>query len=149
MPETGVRKGARSGRERSSGGRTVMSLGVAAAGTPALLQRTEPDPGPGQVWLETLWSGVSAGTEIALVRGTDPHHLINWDRDLRVFAAGPPGAGYPIAGLGYMEVARVTESHHASVPAGTLVAAAYGHRTAHCASPADDVLVPLPAGLDP
>ena len=127
----------------------VTSLGVAAPGRPAFLTGSEPPPGEGEVWLETLFSGVSAGTEIALVRGTDPHHRGVWDRELRSFSPGPPTAGYPIPGLGYMEVARVATSQHADLPAGTVVAAAYGHRTGHRADPAADVLVPLPGGLDP
>lgn len=128
-------------------GRPVRSIGVAAPGEPAILDTTQPDPGPGQVWLRTLWSGVSAGTEIALIRGTDPHHEVTWDRELRSFRPGPPSAGYPIAGLGYMEVAQVAESWDDDLPPGTLVAAAYGHSTGHCAAAGD--VTALPDDLDP
>ena len=34
-----------------------------------LLPVTLPDPGPGEVSIRTLYSGVSVGTEFALVRG--------------------------------------------------------------------------------
>jgi threonine dehydrogenase-like Zn-dependent dehydrogenase len=135
--------------------RRVRSLGVASPGEPAFLDLDEPEPGPGEVWLRTLWSGVSAGTETALVRGTDPHHNCSWDRELRSFSPGPATAGYPVRGLGYMEVARVeecvppTDDDAASLPVGTVVAAAYGHQTGRCAAPARDVLVPLPDYLDP
>jgi threonine dehydrogenase-like Zn-dependent dehydrogenase len=129
--------------------RRVRSIGVAAPGRPAFLDLEEPDPGPGQVWLRTLSSGISAGTEIALVRGSDPHHRCTWDRELRSFAPGPPTAGYPVRGLGYMEVARVEERDGGALPVGTVVAAAYGHQTGRCADPARDVLVPLPRDLDP
>jgi threonine dehydrogenase-like Zn-dependent dehydrogenase len=129
--------------------RPVRSLGVAGPGRPALLALDEPEPGPGQVWLRTLWSGISAGTEVALVRGTDPHHRVTWDRELRSFAPGTPTAGYPIRGLGYMEVARITESHDPDLPVGTVVAAAYGHQTGRCAQRGRDVVVPLPPDLDP
>jgi threonine dehydrogenase-like Zn-dependent dehydrogenase len=129
--------------------RRVVSLGVAAPGRPVLLDDVEPDPGPGQAWVETLWSGVSAGTEVALVRGQDPHHQGVWDRELRSFSPGPPTAGYPVAGLGYMEVSRVTESRTDVLPEGRLVAMAYGHRTGRCADPARDLVVPVPEDLDP
>jgi threonine dehydrogenase-like Zn-dependent dehydrogenase len=131
--------------------RPVRSLGVAAPGRPVLLADAEPEPGPGQAWLSTVWSGVSAGTEVALVRGTDPHHRVHWDPRLRSFGGGGPGAptGYPIRGLGYMEVARVTGSRTPALAEGALVAAAYGHRTGRCADPAATPLVPVPDDLDP
>ncbi len=134
-------------------GRTVRSLGVLAPGTPGFVEVTEPLPGDGEAWVETVYSGISAGTEVALVRGGDPHHLMLWDRELRSFSPVPPGgratAGYPVRGLGYMEVARVAESRTPALPEGTLVAAAYGHQDGRTVRPGRDVLVPLPAGLDP
>jgi threonine dehydrogenase-like Zn-dependent dehydrogenase len=129
--------------------RPVRAIGVAAPGRPVLLDDDEPEPGPGQVWLSTLYSGISAGTEVALVRGTDPHHRVHWDPRLRSFGTPGPPAGYPVPGLGYMEVARVTGSRAPSLPDGALVAAAYGHRTGRCADPATTPLVPVPDDLDP
>jgi threonine dehydrogenase-like Zn-dependent dehydrogenase len=109
----------------------------------------EPEPGPGSVWVRTEWSGISAGTEVALIRGTDPHHQVGWDRELRSFGAGLPRAGYPLRGLGYMEVARVTESRSSGLGEGALIATAYGHQTGRCLDPANAVVVPVPADLDP
>jgi threonine dehydrogenase-like Zn-dependent dehydrogenase len=128
--------------------RRVQSLGVWAPGEPRILEVEEPEPGEGQAWVSTLWSGVSAGTEVALVRGGDPHHQAGWDRDLRVFGTGSR-SGYPIEGLGYMEVGRVTESRTAVLAEGQLVAMAYGHRTGHCADPARETVVTVPEDLDP
>jgi threonine dehydrogenase-like Zn-dependent dehydrogenase len=128
--------------------RRVRSLGVAARGEPALLDVAEPEPAQGQAWVTTLWSGISAGTEIALVRGGDPHHRSGWDPELRAFGTGPR-SGYPIRGLGYMEVGRVCESQSPTLPVGQLVAMAYGHRTGHCADPERELVVPVPDGLDP
>ena len=128
--------------------RSVQSLGVAAPREPALLHVTEPEPADGQAWVSTLWSGISAGTEVALVSGGDPHHRSGWDRELRVFGTGPV-AGYPIAGLGYMEVGRVTESRTETLAVGQVVAMAYGHRTGHCVDPARELVVPVPDDLDP
>jgi threonine dehydrogenase-like Zn-dependent dehydrogenase len=130
-------------------GRGVRTIGVSGPGCPELLDDVEPEPGPGQAWVHTLWSGVSAGTEVALVRGTDPHHRMGWDPERRSFDAGGPPAGYPVLGLGYMEVGRVTESRTASLGDGQLVAMAYGHRTGRCADPAQRPVIPVPDDLDP
>lgn len=129
--------------------RTVRSIGVAEPGRPAMLDDDEPAPQPGQAWVRTEWSGVSAGTEVALVRGTDPHHRCHWDPELRSFSVDGPTAGYPVRGLGYMEVGRVTESRTPVLTEGMLVAAAYGHRTGSCADPATQNVVPVPDDLDP
>jgi threonine dehydrogenase-like Zn-dependent dehydrogenase len=128
--------------------RRVLSLGVAAPGEPEVLTVTEPEPAAGQAWVSTLWSGISAGTEVALVRGTDPHHQVGWDRDLRVFGAGRR-SGYPVDGLGYMEVGRVTGSRTGRLAEGQLVAMAYGHRSGHCVDPDRETVVPVPDDLDP
>jgi threonine dehydrogenase-like Zn-dependent dehydrogenase len=129
--------------------RQVRSIGVVAPGQPAILDVVEPEPGPGQAWVRTEWSGVSAGTEVALVRGTDPHHLLHWDPDLRSFDDAGPPAPYPVMGLGYMEVGRVTESRTPSLAEGQLVAMAYGHRTGVCADPSAKPVIPVPDDLDP
>ena len=130
-------------------GRPIRSIGVAEPGRPVVLEDVEPEPGPGQAWVHTEWSGVSAGTEVALVRGTDPQHQVGWDPELRAFGAGAPPAGYPVRALGYMEVGRVTESRTGALAEGSLVATAHGHRTGRCVDPAQAVLVPVPDDLDP
>ena len=96
----------------------------------------------------TLVSGVSAGTELSYVKGTNPalHH--GWDTELGLFG-GPVADPYPVTRLGYMEVARVEDSRTPAVPDGTVVAMTYGHRTAYPGDPLVDRVVPLPAGLDP
>jgi threonine dehydrogenase-like Zn-dependent dehydrogenase len=129
--------------------RAIRSIAVTAPGRLAILEDVQPEPGPGQAWVRTEWSGISAGTEVALVRGTDPHHQLGWDPDLRAFGATGPRAGYPIRGLGYMEVGRVTESRTGALTEGDLVAMAYGHRTGRCADPATMQVIPVPDDLDP
>jgi threonine dehydrogenase-like Zn-dependent dehydrogenase len=126
----------------------VRSLGVEAPGRPAILEVTEPEPAEGQAWVSTVWSGISAGTEVAVVRGGDPHHAVGWDRELRVFGAGVRSS-YPVPQLGYMEVGRVTASRSPELAEGQLVAMAYGHRTGHCADPRRETVLPVPDDLDP
>jgi threonine dehydrogenase-like Zn-dependent dehydrogenase len=129
--------------------RAIRTIGVVDPGRPEILDDVEPEPGPGQAWVRTEWSGVSAGTEVALVRGTDPHHLLHWDPDLRSFDDAGPPAAYPVRGLGYMEVGRVTESRTPDLAEGQLVAMAYGHRTGCCADPSVKPVIPVPDDLDP
>jgi threonine dehydrogenase-like Zn-dependent dehydrogenase len=130
-------------------GRPIRSIGVLAPGEPAVIDDEEPEPGPGQAWVEAVYSGVSAGTEVALVRGTDPQHRLSWDADLGAFRPDRPPAAYPIRSLGYMEVGRVTESRTPAMTEGALVAMTYGHRTGRCADPSSMTVVPVPEDLDP
>jgi NADPH:quinone reductase-like Zn-dependent oxidoreductase len=97
----------------------------------------------------TMFSGVSAGTELSYVKGTNPLLAARWDADLGLFAPGPEDGGYPVTRLGYMEVGTVTESRTPVVLPGSTVAMAYGHRTAYTGDPITDRVVPLPAKLDP
>jgi threonine dehydrogenase-like Zn-dependent dehydrogenase len=99
--------------------------------------------------VETLHSGVSAGTELSFVKGTNAHLTASWNPDLGLFAPGAPPSPYPVDRLGYMEVGRVVESRTAAVGEGTLVAMAYGHRTGYLADPLVDRFVPLPDDLEP
>jgi threonine dehydrogenase-like Zn-dependent dehydrogenase len=83
------------------------------------------------------------------VRGTDPHHQIGWDPELRSFSGAARRARYPILELGYMEVARVAESRTDALAEGTRVAVAYGHRTDRSVDPGAAVVIPVPDELDP
>ena len=59
---------------------------------------TLPDPGPDEVLVDVLWSGISTGTERLL-----------WTGDMPPF----PGLGYPLV-PGYESVGRVVEAGSAS-----------------------------------
>ena len=113
--------------------------------------REEPrQPVPaGAFRVTTLFSGISAGTELSYVKGTNPFLAERWDADLGLFVPGEPNAGYPVTRLGYMEVGTVAESRTPMIPAGTTVAMGYGHRTGYIGDPVEDRVVPLPADLDP
>jgi threonine dehydrogenase-like Zn-dependent dehydrogenase len=97
----------------------------------------------------TLYSGVSAGTELSYVKGTNPYLSARFDAELGLFRDGEPSTAYPVDRLGYMEVGRVAESATPAVAEGAVVAMAYGHRTGYLADPLVDRWVPLPADLDP
>ncbi|WP_078760776.1 zinc-dependent alcohol dehydrogenase [Marinactinospora thermotolerans] len=99
--------------------------------------------------VETLYSGLSAGTELTFVKGTNPAVLTGWDAALGLFTGEPNGGGYPVRKLGYMQVGRVTEARSAAVRPGWLVAMTYGHRTDYTADPRADRFVRLPEDLDP
>ena len=104
---------------------------------------------PGAFRVTTLFSGVSAGTELSYVKGTNVLLSERWDADLGLFVPDAPDAGYPVTRLGYMEVATVTESRTPAVPAGSTVAMAYGHRTGYTGNPMADRFITLPPDLDP
>jgi len=124
------------------------SLGVLEPGVPAFFDSPAPPPQPGGFRVETVATGLSAGTELTFLKGTNPYHHRTVDRSLRLFRDGPPTSTYPVRAMGYMEVARVTDSRAPDVPEGALLAMAYGHRTAYTAGP-DELRVPLPDRLDP
>jgi threonine dehydrogenase-like Zn-dependent dehydrogenase len=110
-------------------------------------EEVKPVP-PGGFRVRTLFSGVSAGTELTFVKGTNPALHASWDPVLGLFG-GPPDQAYPVTRLGYMEVGRVSESRAPSLAEGTIVAMTYGHRTAYLSDPLRERVVPLPADLDP
>jgi threonine dehydrogenase-like Zn-dependent dehydrogenase len=114
------------------------------------VRRQRPAPlRPGTFRVRTLFSGVSAGTELSWVKGTNPYLAAGFDTGLGLFRPGAPGAAYPVRTLGYMQVAEVVASRTPVIAEGTVAAMAYGHRTGHLADPLTDRFVPLPAELDP
>ncbi len=115
---------------------------------PAFFALEVPDLEDGAVRVQTRWSGVSAGTELAYVKGTDPGFTSFRDPDLGVFVPGRASRSYPVRAMGYMEVGEVVESRRDDLPVGTLVGAAYGHRSEHVLT-ASDVVVPVPDDVDP
>lgn len=129
--------------------RTVRSLGVERPGEPYYAAYREGPAGPGQVRLDLLYTGLSAGTELTFLKGTNPSLHASWDAERGVFAPGAPAAGYPAPFLGYMEVGRVIASAAHGFAPGDVVAGAFGHKTGHTADPAQELLAPLPVGLDP
>jgi NADPH:quinone reductase-like Zn-dependent oxidoreductase len=124
------------------------NLIVAAPGRVEIADVADADVPDRGFHARTLFSGVSAGTELTFLKGTNPALHAGFDPVLGLFG-GPPGEAYPVTRLGYMEVARVERSRTPAIPDGTVVAMTYGHRTGYPADPLRDRVVVLPGGLDP
>ncbi|MGW0804924.1 zinc-dependent alcohol dehydrogenase [Nonomuraea sp. NPDC002799] len=100
--------------------------------------------------VRTLYSGISAGTELTAYRGTNPYLTRKWDTERRLFVEGRTHA-YPLTGWGYQEVGEVVEAAPdvADPPVGSLVWGIWGHR-AEAVVPADKLVGHvLPPGADP
>lgn len=106
-------------------------------------------PEGGQVRVDTLFSGLSAGTELTFVKGSNPYLHALYDAAAGVFRECAPARRYPVQSMGYMEVARVVESRTPAVAVGDVAALNYSHRTGHVLDPVSSVVTVLPAGLDP
>ncbi len=123
-----------------------------AAPRDARVVEVAPEPvGPGEVGLATLYSGISAGTELTAYRGTNPYLAREWRPDSRLFVPGEHTRAYPLDAWGYEEVGRITEVG-AGVPdglLGRLVWGAWGHRS-QAVRPADHAAARLlPECADP
>jgi NADPH:quinone reductase-like Zn-dependent oxidoreductase len=103
----------------------------------------------GQFEVKTLFSGLSTGTDLSWVKGTNPFLHCRWDAELGLFRPGPADAGYPVESFGYMQVGRVTTSETDVVRVGDVLAMTYGHRTGYRADVLVDRFVVLPADLEP
>ncbi|MEV6153792.1 zinc-binding alcohol dehydrogenase [Nonomuraea sp. NPDC052129] len=100
--------------------------------------------------VRTIYSGVSAGTELTAYRGTNPYLTRKWDTEQRLFLDGQTHA-YPLTGWGYQEVGEVVEAAPdvTDPPVGHLVWGVWGHR-AEAVVPAEKLVGHvLPPGADP
>jgi len=129
--------------------RTIRSLGVRDVGHAYFFSYEEGPPAEGQFRLDTLYTGISAGTELTFFTGTNPYLHSSWDPEFGLFRPGAPDIHFPLPFLGYMEVGQVTESRAKAVREGDIVGMAYGHKTGHTVDPVHEFYVPLPPGVDP
>lgn len=107
---------------------------------------------PNEVRIRTLFSGISAGTEMTQYRGTTPFLHKRWDADRRLFVSGEETSlTYPVRTFGYEEVGEVVEigAEVSDIPLGAHVFGTWGHRTHHVATL--EYVRPrlMPPGLDP
>ncbi|MEV4011691.1 zinc-binding alcohol dehydrogenase [Nonomuraea angiospora] len=108
------------------------------------------DLAPGSVRVRTIYSGVSAGTELTAYRGTNPYLNRHWDTERRLFVDGQTHA-YPLTGWGYQEVGEVVEAAPdvADPPVGSIVWGIWGHRAEAVVQAEKLVGHVMPPGADP
>ena len=85
-----------------------------------------------EVRLQTLFSGISAGTELTAYRGTNPYLHKRWDADRRLFiATAEEQLNYPQVGWGYEEVGEIIEvgAEVERLEVGQRVYGTWGHRS--------------------
>src|SRR5690606_3609893 len=71
----------------------------------------DPQPlGAHDVRIATLYSGISAGTEMTAFLGTSPFLNRQWDPQQRLFVEGEQSWSFPMPAMGYEEVGRVVET---------------------------------------
>lgn len=92
---------------------------------------------PDQVRIRTLFSGISAGTELTQYRGTSPFMRRRWDETRRLFVDGDDGPSwpYPVRNLGYEEVGEIVEvgAAVADLRLGQRLYGTWHHRSHHVA----------------
>ena len=111
----------------------------------------EPSLGPKEVRLRTLYSGISAGTEMTAYRGSNPYLAKRWEPERRLFVQGGTSLEYPVEGWGYEEVGEVAEVGPAvtRVEPGEVVYGTWGHRSTKVVDEDWAAARTLPSGVDP
>jgi threonine dehydrogenase-like Zn-dependent dehydrogenase len=106
-------------------------VGLEAPGHVTLMDYQEAPLAAHEVRIRTLYSGISAGTELSQYRGSNPYMTRSWDGVTRMFTEGSPTSSYPLENWGYEEVGRVSEvgSEVTRVTRGELIWGAWGHRS--------------------
>ena len=108
--------------------------------------------GAQDVRIRTLFSGISAGTELSQYRGTNPFMHRRWEEALRLFVeAGEPSWPYPVRNLGYEESGEIVEvgTDVQDLRPGQRIFGTWGHRDQHIADAAYARERLLPDGADP
>lgn len=109
-----------------------------------------------EVRIATLYSGISAGTELTAFRGSNPYLRKQWDTTQRLFVPGEATTlSYPVVGWGYEECGKIVElgsdaaEGNVNVKVGEVIYGTWGHRT-HTIVAADYAAARiLPAELHP
>jgi len=110
-----------------------------------------PEPGEGEVRVRTLYSGISAGTELATYRGTNPYLEKQWNAEAALFVPGESTFSYPVSTWGYSEVGEIEALGPGvtELQIGDVIWGRWCHRS-HAVLPTQKSRGHvLPAGLDP
>lgn len=141
-------------------------LRIAAPRSVAVIDQPSVPLEAGQARVRTIFSGISAGTELTAYRGTNPYLTSVWDPESRLFAPGAEALGYPLDGWGYSEVGEVVElaplngdsaanpvaaapANDAPVQVGDIVWGIWGHRDEGIMAAESLRGHVLPEGMDP
>jgi threonine dehydrogenase-like Zn-dependent dehydrogenase len=111
----------------------------------------DPALGPGEVRLKTLYSGISAGTELAAYRDSNPYLSKRWDGERRLFLDGEGSLRHPIEAWGYEEVGEVAEvgAEVSLIRPGEVVWGTWGHKSTAVVAEDWAARRRLPAGANP
>jgi 2-desacetyl-2-hydroxyethyl bacteriochlorophyllide A dehydrogenase len=110
-----------------------------------------PEPAAGEVRVRTLYSGISAGTELSMYRGTNPYLAKRWDAEAALFLPAEVTLSYPVHIWGYSEVGEIDASGDgvSGLEVGEVVWGAWCHRS-HAVLPTEKLRDHvMPPGLDP
>jgi 2-desacetyl-2-hydroxyethyl bacteriochlorophyllide A dehydrogenase len=129
-------------------GRVVTFEGPMKVG---IREYEEPALGPGEVRLRTLYSGISAGTEMTAYKGSNPYLTKRWEPERRLFIEGETTLEYPVEGWGYEEVGEVSEigTEVTTVGPGEVVYGTWGHRSTTVVDEAWAAARVLRSGVNP
>ncbi|KRQ87620.1 putative zinc-type alcohol dehydrogenase-like protein YjmD [Caloramator mitchellensis] len=87
-----------------------------------------------EIRLKTLYSGISAGTELTAYRGSNPYLSKKWNADLRIFENTETTTySYPLKAWGYEEVGQVIEvgEEVKDIKIGDIIFGTWGHKSTH------------------
>lgn len=85
-----------------------------------------------EIRVKTIYSGVSAGTELTTYRGFNPHINKSWNSKLRIFEnSNTKKSRYPVDDWGYEEVGKIIElgSEVDALELGDIIYGTWGHKT--------------------
>jgi 2-desacetyl-2-hydroxyethyl bacteriochlorophyllide A dehydrogenase len=129
-------------------GRVVTFEGPQKVG---MREYEDPALGPHEVRLRTLYSGISAGTEMTAYRGSNPYLAKRWEPERLLFIEGETTLEYPVEGWGYEEVGEVVEvgAEVSAIKLGEVVYGTWGHRSTKVVDEVWASARVLPSGVDP
>ncbi|MEW5804849.1 MAG: zinc-binding dehydrogenase [bacterium] len=108
--------------------------------------------GEGQVRVKTLYSGISAGTELTNYRGQNAKLQKQWDSESRLYLDSPATSkSFPFMSEGYEEVGEIVELGKKAdkLKVGDLVCGGWGHWTTAVLSQDEAETGRLPEGVEP
>jgi threonine dehydrogenase-like Zn-dependent dehydrogenase len=128
-----------------------LAVTLEAPGKVGIREYEERPLRPNEVSLRTLYSGISAGTELTAYRDSNPYLSKRWDDERRLFFDQEVSLRHPIEGWGYEEVGEVAEVGSAvtRIEPGEVVWGTWGHKSTTVVHEAWAAQRRLPSSVDP